>query len=660
MHLKFQASGRGNAQGVDGGGAWREPAAAVEDPSERVAHHPSVLGGETVRGERHHHIDGLRHAKGAFGSGVVGTSLVRLAIDFGQQHREVCPALGGRHRRQGQVQAVSGGDESIPEGVQRGASKVAVMQGKLVYRLRSEVVDRQNGVHHRIAMGAARRQQPTEGGIEARRVRQVQRVQSAAVGGGDQSARRGVQHEVRYNHIGQPFRQPVPLGGTTGELVNAHIRSGVGIARTRHVNGEGIHRSRRKAIRHGGPGVAAVGGVEDLVGVRIARDADPDFVGVGGIHGDVRDVGEPIGHIQQAEVLPVGAPVEAVFLGHIEPADIAGRQGKGRARPTGNEPQWRPVFSAVRGLVNPVLGHIHPVRVEIADRPGGQPGTSAILIRAGVACNLLEGVAAIVGSKQLPVIQRGIDHVGQGRVKGAVEPVSAQDMFPLSVVLQKSAVVLRAGNEPVHGEGVGIDPVSLGNGQPVAVVFREGSVRVKQERTAIIGHQERAVGPEFEAVLVGMHIGEVASGVPVSRTTPGLTGIGGFPEVHAAHENAVGLGGMHGQTQIIPSLPTHVGAPNRPAEQVGAFAFEQLWTPALPPVETAPQAGKPLVGNLAGQRVHRLGIGRGKGQRDSTQAVAFSVEKSRAPRCPCVVAFGHRVSEGTGQHVGRVRRVDFE
>ena len=180
-------------------------------------------------------------------------------------------------------------------------------------------------------------------------------------------------------------------------------------------------------------------------------------------------------------------------------------------------------------------------------------------------------------------------------MEGAVKTVSTEDVLPLPVVLEEGAVVLGARDEPIHGERVRIDPIGLGNGQALAVVFGRLGIGIEPEGPAIVAHEQSAVRQEADAVLVRVEIGEVSARIPVACAIPGASGIGGFPEVDAAEEQAVRVRGVDGEGQVIPSLSPDVRAADGPAEQVGALAFKHAGAPAVTAVGAAPDSSEALV-----------------------------------------------------------------
>ena len=263
------------------------------------------------------------------------------------------------------------------------------------------------------------------------------------------------------------------------------------------------------------------------------------MVGVCGGDLDVLDPGESIGQVELVKGLPIGGPIEPEFLGHVYAGHITRAKAQCRAFSAGNVAEGGPLLSSVRRPVDLVLGDVDPIRIEPAHRPRGQPGALRIDAASDVAGNFHKGIAPVVRPEDLSVIQRGIDDVLDLTVKGAVESITAEDVFPLTIVFEEGAVILSAGNQPVHGERVHVDAVGLGNGEPCAVVHRLIGFGVQGEGAPVISDEQTSIRKEGHTVLVGMDVGEVSACIPMGSTGPLGPAVFRCPQVHASGKQDV-------------------------------------------------------------------------------------------------------------------------
>ena len=245
-------------------------------------------------------------------------------------------------------------------------------------------------------------------------------------------------------------------------------------------------------------------------------------------------------------------------------------------------------------------------------------------------------------------------------MEGAGKSIAAEDVFPLAVVLEEGPIVLGAGDEAIHGERVQINAVGLGYGQAGAVVLRLVGRRIVGEGPAVVADDQSTILEKGHPVLVGMQVGTLTAGIPMTRAGPSLPSVGGGPEVDATSVQLVGISGVHSETEVIPGLTSGIGPVDGPAEQIRGAAVEHLDIPAASTVQTAPDTGESLVADLAGHGIDHGRIGGAKRHGNAAQAVGVAIEILGAPAATGVVAFGDEVAEGAGQQVLRVRRVDFE
>ena len=230
-------------------------------------------------------------------------------------------------------------------------------------------------------------------------------------------------------------------------------------------------------------------------------------------------------------------------------------------------------------------------------------------------------------------------------MESAGKSIAAKDMFPLAVVFEEGAVVLGACDEAVHGEGIQIDSVGLGNGESGTVVLRLIVCRVVGEGATIVADDESTIVQEGHAVLVRVEVGPLASSIPVTRAGPGHPGIGGAPEVDTAGVQLVGIGGVHGEAEVIPGLASGVGAVDRPAEQIRGDAVQRLGIPGASTVQAAPDSGESLVADLTGHGVDHAWIGRAEGHCNSAQSIGVAVEILGAPRAAGIMTLGDDIAK---------------
>ena len=467
--------------------------------------------------------------------------------------------------------------------------------------------------------------------------------------------------EVGHHHIGQAFGEALPFASRGGiQAVDPDIGADVVQAGAGHIRGDAIDGGFGKPVGQVGPRVPAVSAFEDLDVVVVVGQGDPEVIGIGDIDLDVLDPGKSVRRVEQVEGLPVGGAVQAEFLGHIEPGHIAGTQPQCGGLTVGDVPEGGPILPAVGGAVDAVLGDVDPVRVEAAHGPGGEPGALRIDTTPCIAGNLDEGIATILRPEHLSIIERGVDDIFDFAVEGAGKSIAAEDVFPLAVVLEEGAVVLGACDEAVHGERVQVNAVGLGNGESGAVVLGQVGGRVVGEGATIVADDESTIVQEGHSVLVRVEVGPFTSRIPVTCAGPSHPCIGGSPEVDTAGVQFVGIGGVHGEAEVIPGLASGVGTVDRPAEQVRGGAVQRLGIPGVSAVDAAPDSGESLIADFSGHGVDHGGVRGAKGQGDATQSVGVAIEILGAPAASGVVALGDEVAERAGQKVVRVGRVDFE
>ena len=374
--MDFQGqTGIRDTQGVDRQGLWGDPSGPVQDPTEGVAQHPAMLGGETVRFERQNQRRAIVDAVHFHRAGVVGRSFIDGTIDPGEDRGELGPACRDGEGGELKVEAVSRFDPAIPDRISRSPAEVAVLDLKLLDGLRPEVDDREDRVGFCVTDRAARSEDPSEGSVDRRGIGQFQREDAPSIGGGREATRRRMDHEVGHDHIGQSFGQAFPFASRGGiQAVDPHIRTDVMQAGASHVRGDAVHGGFGKPVGQVGPIVTSIGAFEDLGVVVVIGEGDPQVVGIGDIHFDVLNPGKSVGCVEQVEGLPIGGAVQSEFLGHIQPGHITGTQSQGGGVSIGDVPEGGPVLPAIRGSVDAVLGDVDPVGVEPAHGPGGEPG----------------------------------------------------------------------------------------------------------------------------------------------------------------------------------------------------------------------------------------------------------------------------------------------
>ena len=109
----------------------------------------------------------------------------------------------------------------------------------------------------------------------------------------------------------------------------------------------------------------------------------------------------------------------------------------------------------------------------------------------------------------------------------------------------------------------------------------------------------------------------------MTRAGPGHLGIGGGPEADTAGVQLVGIGGVHGEAEVIPGLASGVGAVDRPNEQIRRRPG--LGIPGASTVlAAAPDSGESLVADLTGHGIDHARIGRAEGHRNSAQSIGAS------------------------------------